>query len=255
VPNGSGGMVLVALGHTREAQGSPPAPSGQWTVSVTNTCEWPLTIDAWIERRDIPGELRGSRPQYGFVRDGSLTSGQGGLGTLANGRRTIVVGALDPKKFDKDPDRVSDYSSNGLDCTPGDCNPRGVRRLRPDVYCTGERLASGFFSGSSRSLAGTSIAAAQVTAAIAAAQGNSSGNINALDALAKQANSSQKAARPRGARSPAASAPLAGQTVKRPMFVLTSQPEESRDAFREIPKTGKWKIGPGDSLDTYTPPR
>ena len=165
VPNGNGGMALVALAHTRD-QGAPPAPAGRWTIRITNECNRPLTLDAWIERRDMPGELLGFRPQYGFVDvDHSLTS-SGALGTLANGRRTIVVGAVD-QDAQSATYRASDYSSEGLKANPDDCNARIVARRGPDVYSAGRRTASGYFSGTTKNLAGTSMAAAQVSGAVA----------------------------------------------------------------------------------------
>ena len=86
MPNGSGGMVLVALGHTRDTL-RPCARMGRWNVTVTNKSPWPITLEACIERRDLPGELAGFRPQYGF---GPATPGLepgGALGSLANGKK------------------------------------------------------------------------------------------------------------------------------------------------------------------------
>ena len=165
VPNGKGGMVLVALGHTRDTAG-PAAPTGRWIVKVSNESPWPITLDAWIERRDVPGDLAGFRPQYGFREASAQPTNKGSLGSLANGRSTIVVGAA-VRDSENDPYRASDYSSVGVDETGEGCNARAVSRLGPDVFCEGEQTAAGFLSGSQKSLRGTSMAAAQVSGAIA----------------------------------------------------------------------------------------
>lgn len=169
VPNGDGGMVLIALGHTRD-DGGPAAPAGRWTVKVTNRCDRPITVDAWIERRDMPGELAGFRPQYGFADEPVSGATAGAFGTLANGRRTVVVGALDQEQDRQTSQyryRISEYSASGVQSSPGDCNPRAAFRRQPDVYGVGKRNAGGYLSGSAKELAGTSVAAAQVSAAIA----------------------------------------------------------------------------------------
>lgn len=167
VPNGSGGMVLVALAHTSSAAGAG-APAGRWFVSVGNRCMVPLTVDARIERRDVPGDLRGFRPQYGFAAAFPHAGSGGTLGSLANGKRTIVVGALAPKDG-PDPFVRADYSSEGTGAGVEGCNARTVLRRGPDVYSTGRLDAAGYFSGAIRSLDGTSMAAAQVSGAMAAA--------------------------------------------------------------------------------------
>jgi Subtilase family len=164
VPNGRGGMVLVALGHTCGMDGGGASP-GRWRVTVTNRSPWPITVDAWIERRDVPGDLAGYRPQYGFFPGTCGTTAKGTLGSLANGRNTIVVGAVEVGST-IDHHTGSDYSSLGVAGIFGDCNVKSVLRRGPDLLCEGEITAAGFLSGSEKTLAGTSMAAAQVTAAI-----------------------------------------------------------------------------------------
>jgi Subtilase family len=179
VPNGQGRLVLVALGHSRAAQ-SACAATGRWEVTITNPGKQPVSVDAWIERRDVPGELLGYRPQYGFAEDtlhGIVKTGS--LGSLANGQRSIVVGAV---KFDEEKCSygIADYSSRGLGTN-----------ARPQVYALGQRTSRGFLSGTDKSLAGTSIAAAQVTAAVASALADEAAStewiaVDALDALARK---------------------------------------------------------------------
>ena len=43
-----------------------------------------VAVEAWIERRDVPGELLGYRPQYGFAED-----------TPFDIVKTAIVGLLD----------------------------------------------------------------------------------------------------------------------------------------------------------------
>ena len=137
-------------------------------------------MNAWIERRDVPGELLGYRPQYGFADDTPHDIIKtGSLGSLANGQRSIVVGAVE---FDKKMCSygIADYSSRGLGAD-----------ARPQVYALGQRTSRGFFSGTGKSLAGTSIAAAQVTAALASALADAAASteliaVDALDVLARE---------------------------------------------------------------------
>jgi len=164
-PNGRGGMVLVALGHTGDTT-APCTSIGRWMVKVTNTSPWPITVDACIERRDVPGGLVGFRPQYGFGPGTGGCLSRGSLGSLANGKNTLVVGAVERASADQ-PYRISAFSSVGVAGTAGECNARAVSRRGPDVFSTGERRAAGFLTGSTKTLAGTSMAAAQVTAAVA----------------------------------------------------------------------------------------
>ncbi len=205
VPNGSGGMVLVALAHTRGSS-ELCAPAGTWIVKVTNESPVPITLDAWIERRDVPGELRGYRPQYGFSADTPGTTTKGSLGTLANGGSTVVAGAADwDHEAEADAYATSPYCSLGMGGIRGDCNARPVARFGPDIYGVGKREATGFLSGSKKELAGTSMAAAQVTAALASAAtrrsksqtDESRGEI--LDALNQEAKVRDRSQSPRGA--------------------------------------------------------
>jgi hypothetical protein len=154
-PNGDRGLVLLALGHTCESFG-PRAPRGHWKVTVTNRSATPIDIDACVERRDVPGELRGERPQYGWIDEPKATLPAGSLGSLSSGARTIVVGAVDEPRPGDASFEMSDYSSTGR---PG--------QRRVDMYCVGKRDGTGFLSGSHKELQGTSIAAARATAAAA----------------------------------------------------------------------------------------
>ncbi len=219
-PNGSGGMVLVALGHTRDTR-RPCARMGRWIVTVTNKSPWPITLDACIERRDLPGELAGFRPQYGF---GPATPGLepgGALGSLANGKKTIVVGAAQREKADA-PFTPSSYSAGAARGSAGECNARAVWRRGPDLFAVGQREAAGFLSGSKKSLAGTSMAAAQVSAALAAslapaAKGypaESAGNV--LDRLGTLAAKQE----PAGSSGPMSPPRLAGVDARLAAFVL-----------------------------------
>lgn len=168
VPNGQRGMVLIALGHTR-ALGQACAPTGCWLITLANENKAPVTVDAWIERRDVPGELRGYRPQYGFTPDTPHLTEEGSLATLANGKKSVVVGALALNRVAGQYE-VADYSSRGpAETAAGSQTAQEPNRRGPDAYAVGQRTSRGFFSGTKKDLAGTSIAAAQVSAAIASA--------------------------------------------------------------------------------------
>ena len=169
VPNGRGGMVLIALGNTRNLAGTY-AEAGTWEVSIDNESSAALSVDAWIERRDVPGELDGSRPQYGFPVLADYVRRDGTLASLANGVNTIVVGAVE-----LDDDKavtLAPYTSSGAVTRASEAHARAVSRYGPDVSAPGTVTAAGFFSGSTRELAGTSMAAAQVSRRLAAALGS-----------------------------------------------------------------------------------
>ena len=168
VPNGQCGMALIAVGHTR-GTGSAAAPAGRWLITITNPGKDVAAIDAWIERRDVPGELAGYRPQYGFVdAKPSVFTEQSTLGSLANGKASIVVGALELNAAGAY--QVADYSSRGPSlASAGTVGARARPRPGPDVFAGGRRVAAGFFSGTTKELTGTSVAAAHVTGAIASA--------------------------------------------------------------------------------------
>lgn len=224
-PNGRGGMVLVALGHTCGEQHARAA-MGRWTVAVTNASPWPVTLDACIERRDLPGELRGFRPQYGF---GSATPGLvpgGALGSLANGTKTLVAGAArrDPKDGQYLPSDYSATAAAGL--RAAECNSRSVRRRAPDLFAVGQRVAAGFLSSSSKSLAGTSMAAAQVSAALAASVAPAAKGEPGAPAANDLDRLSDLAARPApGSKEPAEPAPrLTGSDPRLAPFVLPPPP-------------------------------
>jgi hypothetical protein len=195
IPNGAAGLVLVALGDTR-GTGSPCAPMGRWSIQIANPGLETVDIDAWIERRDMPGELAGYRPQYGFAAD-TLLNERSTLATLANSKTPIVVGAIDIDASGQY--GVADYSSRGPSLrTPGSASSKSPAppRLKPDVYALGQRKSDGFFTGATKSLAGTSVAAACVTAAVASALADPATppGSSARDALARLVQSRWNAA-------------------------------------------------------------
>lgn len=237
-PNGNGGMVLIALGHTRDPHGEPCAPSGRWEIEIKNLCPRPVTVDAWIERRDIPGELPDERPQYGFANLRKGVVDRGGLGSLANGGQTIVVGAL--AQMEQSEDFLyseSAYSPNGVAGAAEDCNCRGALRRQPDIHAAGERLAAGFFSGTAKTLAGTSCSAAEVTAVVAyVVQGQSAGQ-TVLDAVAEYAMKRQPEPSSMPSHGPSTGSEAA--EPERPPFILPPPKERRTD----IPFASKLQMG------------
>ncbi|WP_218510023.1 hypothetical protein [Variovorax sp. dw_308] len=90
---------------------NPIVPSGLWTVTIKNTSQTPLDIDAWIRRSDTPGGRRAKGrqsyfddPSYQrFDANGRPTEFDGGtsyvmrqgtLSGIATGQRTHVIGAF-----------------------------------------------------------------------------------------------------------------------------------------------------------------
>lgn len=181
---GDGRVVLVALGATEASHGAASGPQ-RWSLTLLNMGASPVIADAWIQRRDIPGELAGHRAQHGFValptKPTGLTgtawaTGEGTLGSLSNGRRTVVVGAAQlchPDPGDQGSPRweAASYSSAGMPGNdpndPAAC--RTARRTGPDLAAPGQAAAAGYWSGAFKQLAGTSVAAAQVTRRLALA--------------------------------------------------------------------------------------
>jgi hypothetical protein len=206
-PNGARRIVLVAIGHTNRAH-LPSAPLGRWVVTVHNDSAQPVDFDAWIERRDIPGELAGERPQYGFTSDSDGSSTASTLGSLANGRNTIVVGAV-TRGAAATQAVMSEYSSTGR---------RGV-----DAFALGQRSGAGFLSGARKDLAGTSIAAAVVTGTLAAAAWKPPSAASSAPRQAQASLPSDWALR--WLRSKAGGLPLPGQ----PGVVLPASPAVDAD--------------------------
>ncbi|MBL8341124.1 MAG: S8/S53 family peptidase [Rubrivivax sp.] len=75
------------------------------------------------------------------------------MGSMANGRHTIVVGAVERDEHDRQRHVMGEYSSTGR---------------RVDGFAFGKLDGAGFLTGSRKQLAGTSVAAALVTGTAAA---------------------------------------------------------------------------------------
>ncbi len=161
-PRGRSPMALVSIGTTVNVAGYR-APTGIWRIEVTNREAAPVVVDAWVERRDTPGELAGERPQYA-LRGGTADSETAAntLGSLANGRASIVVTGADFSSAEGP--HLYPWASRPADRATG--RPR--LRAAADVAAIGQFEAAGFLTGSNKSLAGTSMSAAWVTRRIAA---------------------------------------------------------------------------------------
>lgn len=176
---GDGGMALLALGSTRNLLGWH-APTGRWTLSLQNLEPQPMVADLWLQRRDVPGDLPGNRAQYGFVDlpgrrpdgPGAWWSARGTLGSLANGRHTVVVAAVE-RNAGGTAWQHAPYSSAAQADEAWDQAKRRAPlertsvRAAPNVSLPGTAVAAGYWSGSSKSLQGTSVAAAQLTGRLA----------------------------------------------------------------------------------------
>ena len=141
-----------------------PDLAGRWKLTLTGgsgllAADEELAI--WVERDDPLAFLPlGARQSYLVPKDG-VTRTDGTIGDLSTGRRTIVVAAHIASTG-----QMSEYSGAGLTFSqngqqeahdpsvsvPGDASPvlRGLR-------------AAGYFSGSARRYAGTSMSAAVLT--------------------------------------------------------------------------------------------
>jgi hypothetical protein len=156
------------------------APSGLWTITVAATAA--VTIEAWIGRKIDPGHRRGvarqsyfDDPDYRRVRpntrpvDFDLTFNRsyarrtGTLSGIATGEHTRVVGACVRSSF-----APADYSSMG----PVSGGPRvkpspSLLAVAEDTGVLHGVLAAGTRSGSIVAMNGSSVAAPQLTRAVA----------------------------------------------------------------------------------------
>lgn len=156
--NGSASrLVLVSMA---------PGQAGFWTLSLTNTGQVPLSIQAYIERDD---SLPGGRPRQALFVGGTETgiapvSHLGTLSSLATGRHPLVVGAHQWRDG-----ALASFSASG----PGGEAAAG-RRAGPDLTAPGTAgprgglLAAGALSGGASVFSqGTSMAAPAVARQLA----------------------------------------------------------------------------------------
>ncbi len=169
-------MALVALAPTRVPQGErPEAMPGIWELTIALTkplaAEQAIELNAWIERDDpVVGSgapsrqsrlLTGNLPLQVNEDDppGSLVRRAGTCSSIANGTRTVVVGACLSTAEGLE---LSRYSSAGPTRNP-------LRAYWPDLVATSDEsrtlagvVASGTRSGTLVRMNGTSVAAPQV---------------------------------------------------------------------------------------------
>jgi hypothetical protein len=94
------GMVLVALGPTMSVElgagSTATAPAGAWTITVTNTSEFPLNIHAYVERDEVGATHRPSRPDSILSAPGGSVwkvSDEGTLTAQGTAKGVCTVGA------------------------------------------------------------------------------------------------------------------------------------------------------------------
>lgn len=172
--------VTLAINPTKSYDSLQPiAPSGSWTVTLTNTASSPVKAHLYIQREDTPG---GERPPgrqsffdhanaYGWSSTTANYDALGGPGSpcpiahretlsaIATGTDSIVVGSA----FAPRPNHPSDPS-------PYTASGPAAGRPGPDFSAIADEdwaypgvMAAGTRSGSVVLLNGTSIAAPQVT--------------------------------------------------------------------------------------------
>jgi hypothetical protein len=163
--------MLIALAPTDSRNPKRVrAPSGIWTIKLTlEGKQRPVEINAWVERDDPPIGS-GAPPRQSRLLTGSLplavneesatdslVQRKGTCSSIANGRRTIVVGACQADKEIT----CSRYSSSGPS--------RGKRAHWPDLVAQSDVsralfgvTAAGTRGGTLVRMNGTSVAAPQV---------------------------------------------------------------------------------------------
>ncbi len=186
---GSRKRILIAVFPTATLDPAEPvAPTGVWRIELLNQGSFPLIVDAFIGRNDTPlgypilgrqSRFEDSdylehryRPDGRIEQDdvgGSQVMRAASLNGLATGKLPVVVGGC----------RVSDlsvapYSAGGPTIVPGSGPPPprpGPDALMPSdhSYVRAGILAAGTRSGSTVTMRGTSVAAPQMTRAIARA--------------------------------------------------------------------------------------
>jgi hypothetical protein len=158
-------MFLLAIPPTEARDIKHVAPFGIWTieVSIDTSTQSPVTVHGWVERNDNVIGVRTVQQAY-LVEDANHSAryifDSSTLSSIANGSKTTIAGA-----YSIEPEMICKYSGVGpvlshvvqgnFYYAPADQHP----------YAGGIPIP-GFYSGSTSSMSGTSIAAPQVTRAI-----------------------------------------------------------------------------------------
>jgi hypothetical protein len=169
-------MVLIALAPAVSTIKRGVAPSGVWRITVEAFKPGPkITVNAWVERDDPPvgsgAPPRQSRlltgalplPRNAPSPKGSVVQRAGTCNSIANGSRTVVVGAC---LAQRDGIEFSRYTSEGP--------TRNKQRAHwPDLVAPGDHsdrvwgiAAAGTRGGVQVRMNGTSVAAPQVSRAL-----------------------------------------------------------------------------------------
>jgi hypothetical protein len=170
--------ILLAMAPTAQIEPNPTAPSGTWLVEIKNKGD-AIAVDAWVQRGDTPFgyPLRGRQSRFedrDYVRFdlagranesdnvASPIRRRDTINALATEQNAIVIGGF--RRSDYHPSR---YSGAGPALTPTSIP---LPRIGPDAAAVADDsvalhgvLAAGTRSGSVVAMAGTSVAAPQVT--------------------------------------------------------------------------------------------
>jgi hypothetical protein len=185
------GRIFLAVNPTQSFNPDAPlAPCGRWTFSLRNASAKPLTARLYVQRDDTPSGFRRKGRQSFFDHpaayqrdpvtgnyDALCPSGpithEATLSAIGTGEHTILVGAAE----DGDRRRPAEYTSSGP--TPGKLAPR-LSAIADDGPAFGGILAAGSTSSSVIAMRGTSVAAPQVTRALAIALRDQCGTIEEI---------------------------------------------------------------------------
>jgi len=154
-----GTMFLLLVRPTQTTARTDRAPSGVWELSVTANCK--IDIHGWVERNDMVVHHRRNQ-QACFVEDPDCpqhVNDDRTFSSAAGGKRAIVVGAVRHNDG-----TIANYC--GVDLRVAATKPNWFAASDTSPAMPGV-LVSGFYSGTTTRMSGTSVAAPRVARLLA----------------------------------------------------------------------------------------